>query len=276
MQSVSVIIAFYNNIEFLEWILAGFSRQDFTDFEIVLADDGSTQDTTDQIPQIQGKFGLKVRHIWHEDEGWRKNIILNKAIASCQSEYLIFIDGDCIPHKSFVKEHYNNRLKNTFLAGRRVHLSPRINAQLSIQKIKEGYLENPWVYFMDSFKHRPRAKNAEKSIYLKSRWLRDWVNRKPKGLLGCNMSMYRKDLLALNGFDERYLHPGIGEDDDLTLRAGNAGIQIKTVQNLAIQYHIWHKKSNPSGHEENLKILIENKNANLGATPYSILDENEN
>lgn len=265
----SVIVAFYNNLEFLELVLAGFQRQNFRSFEVVIADDGSTQSVVNELETLKKNYEFPIRHVWHEDNGWRKNIILNKAVEIAEGNYLIFIDADCIPHQSFVNDHWQSRKRGSFQAGRRVHLSPRINQKLDVSEVKSGCLEKPSRYFIDSLKSRPKTKNAEKAIRIPSSILRSLVNQRKKKLLGCNMSMFKEDLLTLNGFDERYLHPGTGEDVDLNLRAVNAGFEIKSLQWSAIQYHIWHKSNNPTRHPDNLKILQENSQNKISATVYS-------
>lgn len=267
--AVSVIVAFYNNLKFLRLVLAGFERQTFKAFELVIADDGSREEVVNEINILRSSYAFPIAHVWHQDDGWKKNIILNQAIAKSTGEFLIFIDADCIPHKAFISDHYLSRQKNVFLAGRRVHLSPRINNKLTERGVKGGMLEAPFQYFLDSLLPKPRTRNSEKAIYIKNRYLKKFLNRKPTKLLGCNMSMYKADLLRLNGFDERYLHAGTGEDVDLNLRAENSNFQIKSIKNQAIQYHLWHPRSNHTKNSDNLKLLKENDENKVTATHYS-------
>jgi glycosyltransferase involved in cell wall biosynthesis len=267
---VSIIIAFYNNPHMLNWVLTGFQRQDFNEFEIVIADDGSREEVISEIMDLKKSYSFPIQHVWHEDKGWRKTQILNKAVQASKSPYLVFIDGDCIPHRAFVREHFENRLEKTILAGRRVHLSKRLSHQLDEQKISHGFLEKPARLFWDSILSKPATKNAEKSIYLKSKFLRKWANRKPKDLLGCNLSLHKNDLLELNGFDERYVNPGTGEDTDIYWRSKFAGFKIKPVLNLAIQYHVWHKKGDRSKMDDNNVILNQTKAQGLVYTPFGI------
>ncbi|MCP4458995.1 MAG: glycosyltransferase [Cytophagales bacterium] len=268
----SVIVAFYNNIPNLNLVLAGFERQNFTDFEIVLADDGSNQSTVEQLNQIISNCPLRVQHVWHEDRGWRKTQILNKALKTSKGKTLIFIDGDCVPHRAFVNEHVLNTESGVFLAGRRVHLSSLITDKLTEQRVKDGYLESPVRLLLDSLHKKPRTKNAERSIYLKSSILRKVTNLKQRDLLGCNMSMRKQDLLYLNGFDERYIHPCTGEDTDIFVRLKFAGFRVKTMINTAIQYHLWHKKGERSEMEINNKILSETKKLKQYHTPYGVIN----
>src|SRR5688572_21265186 len=122
-------------------ILAALERQSFKNFEVVIADDGSKAEVVHEIKEIQTKSPLQIQHIWHEDIGFRKTKILNESIRKSNSDYLIFIDGDCIPHHKFVEEHFANREENFLLAGRRVNLSAKLSAALTADKIKAGFLE---------------------------------------------------------------------------------------------------------------------------------------
>ena len=116
-MKASVIFTTYNHPKWLENVLWGFSVQSYKDFEIIVADDGSTDETRDVINNFVKQSGIAVKHIWHEDNGFQKCRILNRAIVASESEYLIFTDGDCIPHEDFVKNHIDLAEDNTFLSG---------------------------------------------------------------------------------------------------------------------------------------------------------------
>lgn len=268
MIKISVIISFYNNIEWLRLVLAGFSRQSFKDFEVIISDDGSRTDVVTKIKQLIDKYPFPIQHVWHEDKGWRKNIILNKSIQAAKAEYLLFIDADCVPHKHFVKEHFNNQVNFTVLTGRRVNLSASITKNLNEKKIVGGYLECTGLiksFFLKAF---GKGSHVENGVYVSSKLIRKKINNSDRGILGCNFSMHKSDLLAVNGFDERYLKPAVGEDTDLELRLRNNAMKVKTLKHLAIQYHLYHKTllRDPS----NLDILNDNKKNNVSYTPFGI------
>ena len=109
MVKTSVIAAFYNNIQYLKLVLAGFERQTEKDFELIIADDGSNEEVVKEIESIASNYSFRIKHIWHPDKGFRKNKILNQAILTSESDYLIFIDSDCVPHSKFVEEHLNEK-----------------------------------------------------------------------------------------------------------------------------------------------------------------------
>ena len=119
----TLIISFYNNFPFLKLVLGGLERQTVKDFEIIIADDGSNEECKRKIMEYDKNSALNIKHQWHKDEGWQKNRILNQAIVASKANYLVFIDGDCIPHRAFIEEHICNSKTKTALAGRRVNLS---------------------------------------------------------------------------------------------------------------------------------------------------------
>ena len=267
---VSLIISFYNDIEWLKLILAGLERQSFTNFEVIIADDGSRPEIVREIEAVSASAKFPVTEVWHEDVGWRKNIILNKAIVASSGEYLIFIDGDCIPHRHFIKEHYLNRQKKTILAGRRVNLSSRVSSRLNPETVRNGKLEKGLLFrlFLQSIIFKDGS-HTENGVYLGNSWLKKKLNKKKgRGILGSNFSIYKEDMLALNGFDERYLLPAVGEDTDINHRAIFAGYKIRTLKHLAIQYHKFHKKLVRS--PKNKEILEMNIAEGKGYTKYGI------
>ena len=256
MKKAAVIISFYNNLDFLKHLLAGFSRQTEKSFEVIISDDGSKEAIVTELHKIIPNYNFNIKHVWHEDNGWQKNKILNKAIGATEAPYLIFLDGDCIPHRSFVEEHLNNAEDQTILTGRRVYLTEKFSKTLTEKYVREGGLEN-------IVKHiKNKTWQWENGIYLGKSPLRHLFNKKIKGVLGCNFSTSKQAMLMLNGFDERYKYPTVGEDVDIEYRLRNANHKVKTLKFLAIQYHLWHKKLTREMTPQNMKILeeaIENK-----------------
>lgn len=270
-MSVSVIISFYNKIEVLKLLLAGFDRQSFEDFEVIIADDGSKEEVVAEINQLKSVYSFELKHEWHPDDGWQKNIILNKAIEASQGEYLIFVDGDCIPHQHFVKDHYQNRESRVLLTGRRVKLSEKISKQLTADEVGVGKLDRRFfsAVVLDSF--FGKTKHIEKGYRLGGLvpQVKPRVNPK-REVLGCNFSLHKSDMLGINGFDERYKGPGIGEDIDIDLRFTNGGGEIRLFKFGAIQYHVYHPVLSRYDKKNNIKILEENKSNHVIATPYGL------
>ncbi len=267
MLKASLIISFYKKLDYLKLILAGFERQTFRDFEIIIADDGSDEKIVEQIEKYSKQVSFKLKHVWHEDQGFRKNRILNRAITSSETDYLIFIDGDCVPHSEFIKEHIQNSHKEICLTGRRVNLSQKITNKLTTANVKDGFLENNNLLLIEDGL-LGKSFYVERGFYLKNKFLRDFFNKKKRGLLGCNFSLYKETMLKINGFDERYEAPSIGEDSDIQYRLELLGIKIQSINNIAVQYHLYHKLQERP--QKNLDLFEEVKKKEEFFTKYGI------
>lgn len=271
MPTISVIISFYKRVDYLRLVFAGLERQTFNDFEVIIADDGSDETVKKQVQQLRHSGPFPTRYVWHEDRGFRKNKILNCAIRAAQSPYLIFIDGDCVLHRNFIREHYNYRAKQVCLSGKRVLLSEKLTELLSPDKVSEGCLEHHfWKLVFDNLAGQSTL--VEKGWYFKNPLLRKLINSKNRGLIGCNFSLYKNDIAAINGFDERYELPYVGEDTDVEYRLRLNGVSIQPLYNIAIQYHLFHPKQPRSG--KNLAIFNKVQKMKTAYTPYGIINRN--
>jgi glycosyltransferase involved in cell wall biosynthesis len=249
-------------------ILAALERQSFADFEVIIADDGSRAEVVNGIRQIISSSPLSIQHVWHDDKGFRKTKILNEAIRKSRSSYLIFIDGDCIPHRKFVEEHYLNRQPHVLLAGRRVYLSEKLSARLNESKIRNGYLDGRFLIDLMVDGIFGKSSHVIKGFYIKHKGLRTFLNRSMKGVLGSNFSVHKEDMEAINGFDERYEAPAVGEDTDIELRLGWNNVKFSMVKNIAVQYHIYHKKLPRT--DKNMDILAQVMKERRPFTPYGL------
>jgi glycosyltransferase involved in cell wall biosynthesis len=267
MIKASVIAAFYNNIKYLKLVLAGFERQTESDFELIIADDGSKEDVVKEIESIAANHSFRIKHIWHPDKGFRKNKILNQAIVASETDYLIFIDSDCVPHSKFVEEHLNESIENTVCTGRRVNLSQKVTDLLTEEKIREGFLESNNILLLEDALFG-QSNYVEKGFYLENKFLRRILNKKYRGLLGCNFSLNKKDILAINGFDERYEAPSIGEDSDIEFRLSLNGVKVKSLNHIAVQYHLYHKLQERL--QKNLDLFNEVKKSGIAYTPFGL------
>jgi glycosyltransferase involved in cell wall biosynthesis len=267
MIKASVIAAFYNKIDCLKLVLAGFERQTKKDFELIIADDGSNEEVVKEIESIASNYSFRIKHIWHPDKGFRKNKILNQAILASENEYMIFIDSDCVPHSKFVEEHLNEKQENIVLTGRRVNLSKKITDRLTVENIKEGFLESNNLLMIEDALFG-KSNYVEKGFYLQNKFLRTMLNKKYRGLLGCNFSLHKKDLIDINGFDERYEAPSIGEDSDVEFRLGLNGVKVKSLNHIAVQYHLYHKLQERL--LKNLDLFEEVKKSLIAFTPFGL------
>ena len=241
-HKLSLIIAVYNKPENLRFVLAACARQSFKDFEAIIADDGSAPSVKEVVGEAQKLYSFPIVHLWHEDKGWQKNVMLNNAIRASNSNDLVFTDGDCLPSKYFLLDHWNEREENKVLLGRRVETSERWSKALTLEKIQTGEFERYGLKeWMDGL--LGDSLRVEDGLRMPNKTLRAILLRNARGMLGSNFSVAKKHLEAINGFDEMYKGPGCGEDSDVQYRLSLIGVTGKSMRNLAIQYHIWHPRT---------------------------------
>jgi glycosyltransferase involved in cell wall biosynthesis len=250
-KSLSLVIAVYNAVRYLEFIFAALERQTLRDFEVIVADDGSDPAIGELIARSRSRAFFPIAHLWHEDRGFRKNVMLNKAIGASQTDYLVFIDGDCLSHSKFLHDHASTRNGGSVLCGRRVNFSRQITDRLTIEQIRSGTFEKLSAsLLLDGL--MARSSNLEDAIRIESGFIRTLLHRNRARILGCNFSVEKKWLELINGFNEDYRAPGIGEDSDVAFRLELAGARFTTLRYKAILYHLHHPATQVG--EENLRI----------------------
>lgn len=267
---VSLIISFYNKIDILIKVLESVALQTEQDIEVLIADDGSSEDVVNEIKQIIPTFSFPIIHIWHKDKGWRKNTILNKAVVAAKSDYLVFIDGDCILEPHFIEEHYNARKQGEVVTGRRVLLTPKTTTYLLQQKLyKHSFGIGLFFRLLNETLFHHQKTQMEQMIRL-PKWFRTlFIRERKRYILGCNFSLYKSDLLSVNGFDERFLYPGYGEDIDLEFRLARKGIPAKSRKCQLVQFHCYHKHFD-TDYEPNKLLLKQNTDNKITFTPFGI------
>jgi len=244
-MKTALLISTYNWPQALELIFKSIHEQTVLPDEVLIADDGSTQETKDLIDDFARKSTFKVHHVWQEDKGFRKAIILNKAIAQSTCDYIIQIDGDCIMHPKFVEDHKENAAKNVYLYGTRATITKEALPGIFTQR------KTKFNFFSKHIKKRTRT------IYNKILS----KNYKPhaefsSNFRGCNVSFWRNDFIAINGYNENF--EGWGrEDSDLVIRLGNKGVLAKRLRYVGIVYHIYHPENSRDQLNEN--DLIQHK-----------------
>ncbi len=258
MNKLSLIISVYNDVKALDLVLTAVNTQTFRAFEVIIADDGSGNEMQKFIhAHLTKDRTYKLVHIYQEDKGFRKNKILNEAIKKSATNYLVFIDGDCVPHSNFLKEHYENIQNNTVLCGKRVNLSKRLSDELTRNSILDGSFEKvTFKHFYDSWRNKKiRSTYVEEGLIVKSKFLRKIFLKDEPHIVGCNFSLHKKLLEKINGFDENYTGPGIGEDSDPEFRLRLIGTEFQSLRNLAVLFHLYHKKT--FGSNQNLLYFQE-------------------
>jgi glycosyltransferase involved in cell wall biosynthesis len=252
-ELISVIVATYNREDALDAALRGFSRQRDCHFELIVADDGSRPATAEVVARWSGRIGAGVKHVWHEDRGFRLAEIRNRAILASRGSYCIFIDGDCIPRADFVAAHRALAERGWFVAGNRVLLSRALS-----ERVLREHLE-------------PELWNA--AAWLRAR-LAGEVNRLapllrlPLGPMrklqgvnwrsarGGNLAIWRDDLDRVDGFDAAFSGWG-REDSDIVIRLMRSGVRRKDGRFASGVLHLWHPESDRAPLADNEARLAE-------------------
>jgi len=233
-MKISLVVSTYNQPISLGKVLNGISRQSRLPDEILIADDGSGDETRHLIDTWRPTVSVPVHHLWHEDQGFRKTVILNEALRVVAGEYLILLDGDCVPHRHFVADHEQLAEKGFWVQGRRCFVRKDFVPEFDLGRMPI------WRWFIGG-----RLKGIMKGVRLPFPIIQR--ETKQRGIIGCNMSFWREDLFAVNGFDESYSGWGIGEDSDLGTRLYHLGRPRKLVHGRAIVFHLNHP-SLPKNH----------------------------
>ena len=241
----ALLISTYNWPEALRLVMISALSQTHLPSKIIIADDGSAKETEELISEFQLKSAVPIFHFHQTDKGFRKAKNLNKAIAGTDVDYIIQVDGDCILHPNFVKDHLSFAEKGVYLYGSRVNLLP--NAVGEIFKTKKIYFN----VFSSEIKNRTRTLH----IPFLSRLYKSHEGISKK-FRGCNVSFWRKDFITINGYNEDF--EGWGrEDSDLAIRLGNNHIKAKRLRYAGIVYHIFHKINSKDHFELNDKMQKE-------------------
>jgi glycosyltransferase involved in cell wall biosynthesis len=238
-MKVSVIFSTYNAPAWLEKVLWGFFNQTVSDFEIVIADDGSGEETRALIQRMQANSPVPLRHVWQADDGFQKCRILNKAIVAAKGEYLIFTDGDCIPRADFIEQHLRYASQDAYLSGGYFKLPMEISEAITEDDIRSQRAFN--AKWLEQLGLRKSYKNWKLTAHgFWSRLLNRISPAKPTWN-GHNASCHKVHALAINGFDERMQYGG--EDCEFGDRLGNYGLKVKRVRYSAVCVHLDHSRS---------------------------------
>jgi glycosyltransferase involved in cell wall biosynthesis len=239
--SASLFVATYEMPAHLALVCAALERQSADGFEILFCDDGSGPETAAVIREFQARSRIPARHLWQEHQGFRKCRILNQALRESRGEVCVFLDGDCVPHKDYLRDHLEAQESGRYLAGRRVELGPELSGWLRPEHVRAGFFDYPHPRFIASVL-RKDSQHLQRSVRLPWPGLRARLGMdRIDDLKGCNYSVPRAALEALNGFDEEY--EGYGrEDTDIELRLQNHGLRIKSLKGVALQFHVWHPR----------------------------------
>jgi glycosyltransferase involved in cell wall biosynthesis len=235
MMRISVIVTTYNRPDALAAVLEGYLVQTDRKFQLIIADDGSKDETKEVVSSYGRRAAFPVEHVWQEDQGFRAAAIRNRALAATGADYVIFSDGDCIPLPDFVARHRLLAEKGWFVVGNRILLSEAFTNRI----LSGDVAVHTWDVLLSLSLLSPLRKAKP------HRW---------EGAMTCNLAAWRDDLLFINGFDETYSGWGL-EDSDLVIRLIQSGLGRKSARFAAPVLHLWHKENDRSGLAENRRRL---------------------
>lgn len=239
----SVIVTTYNKPRELELVLCGLVAQKVAPLEILIADDGSTPDTAELIEKWSALCSTPIRHVWHEDLGFRKSKICNQAVAQSNGDYLIFLDGDSIPHPLWVNDHIVAATENTVLCGRRVRLGPKISEQIDLSYVQSGKLK------IFSKQLIASAVDGETKRYLLGIRMPALLARcfhpTERRLMGVNFSLHKLLWEKIGGAFEAD-GKRCREDAELEIQLISNGVRRYPLINRAIVFHLYHPERAPN------------------------------
>jgi len=226
--AVSLIINTFNQPDYLERVLRAVAGQSSRPEEVLVADDGSGEETRGVIRAWTAKEGLRIRHAWQPHEGFRRARILNQALAGATAAYVVFLDGDTVPHPEFVADHRALARAGAFIQGHRTLVEQRAATEFGRGEFGQDRRRALWQGQIRGLKHA-------------FRWPRPLVRRRMdlEGIRGCNLGIWRADLVRVNGYNEAFVGWG-REDSELAVRLMNTGTQRLDARGWALCFHLWH------------------------------------
>jgi glycosyltransferase involved in cell wall biosynthesis len=227
-MTLALVINTFDQPDYLARVLAAVARQTVPPDEVLLADDGSAPLTRDLFLQWAAVQSCHTAHVWQPHDGFRRSHILNQAIAAARADYLVFLDGDSLPHPNFVSDHRAAARRGCFVQGHRALVKPHAAA---------------WFGKNDFYRDRRHAFWQNQIAGLKNTFRWPFVVVKVKnhlrGIRGCNLAIWRDDLVRVNGYNEAFTGWG-REDSELAARLLNTGLQRLDMRGRALCFHLWH------------------------------------
>ena len=276
-MNTAVIVTTYNRPDALAIVLDGYCGQSDQDFCLIVADDGSKQETGEVVRHYARRAPFLLTHTWQEDKGFRAAAIRNRALASTHADYIIFTDGDCVPSRHFVRTHKQLAEPGYFLGANRVLLSATltdriVHERLPIHAWRGLDWARSWLRW-DVNRLLPLLKLPDGPF-------RKWAPDRWKGVKTCNLSAWRSDLVRVNGLDESYEGWGL-EDSDLVIRLLHVGVKHKDARFAAPVFHLWHSEQDRlmlPANQQRLDALLRSTTvrASLGLDQYDLAERCSN
>jgi len=252
-QTMSVVITTYNRPDALAAVLAACFLQDDKNFEIIIADDGSTANTRDCIARLAAGAPVPVKHVWQPDDGFRAAMARNRGTLAATGDYIIFLDGDCVPQRDFISRHRALAQPGFLVSGSRILLSQRFTERA----LRDG-IDVAGLGLLARLRLRLGG-DLNKVLQTMLRWPDvGRVRRKFswRRIKSCNLAVWKQDLMAVNGFDESFTGWG-HEDSDLVVRLFHAGVLRKDGAMATEVLHLWHREAERDQESSNRRIVLE-------------------
>lgn len=249
---ISLIIATYNWPEALRACVEGCFRQSDRNFEIIIADDGSGEATRALVEELQARSPVPLRHVWQPDDGFRLAESRNNGILAASGDYIVTLDGDCVPQQDFIARHRALAEPGYMVTGSRILLSEAFSKRVLFDAIDLQSLSVGEIL-------RYRLQGLGKAAQLLAK-LPDLGRRRHRfsfrRIKGCNMAFWRSDLERVNGFDESFRGWGY-EDSDAVARLFHAGVMRKDGAYATEVFHLWHREAKRDQASSNQHIVLE-------------------
>jgi glycosyltransferase involved in cell wall biosynthesis len=251
--TLSVVISTYNWPQALRAVVEGFFSQTDMDFEIVIADDGSGAATRDCVEELRARAPVPLKHVWQPDIGYRLAMSRNRGIRACSGDYVLVVDGDCIPQRNYIAQHRKLARRGFMVTGSRILLNPAAS-----ERVLAGSLDLQAIGLADKLRLRLRGETNKLPQML---WTLPDLGREKsrfsfRRIKGCNMGIWRDDLERINGFDESFQGWG-HEDADLVVRLFHAGVMRKDGAFATEVYHLWHREAKRDQESSNKRVVLE-------------------
>ncbi|QOG11494.1 glycosyltransferase [Arcobacter sp. FWKO B] len=272
-MKVSLIIAVYKDVEALKLIIESLRYQTYTNFEVIIAEDGEYPPMKEYIDTIKD---LDVKHTTQEDLGVRKSRSQNNAIRVSSGDYLIFIDGDCILYSDFIENHIKLSSHKIIVTGRRVNLGPSYSNMLRTNYITSLWLEKNFLkQYLKISNDAKEEKHTEEGFKIKPFGLIHKIinyiyKNKQISILGCNFSCYKQAMLDINGFDEGLGNSAFASDTDLEWRFRGLGYNIISAKYITNLFHLYHKRKEGVFIRGMMEQIEQNKVNNLFKCEFGI------
>lgn len=259
-DTISVIVTTYNRPDALTAVLRALLDQTDRNFEVIVADDGSTNATRTAVQSLQAALPVagpkRLIHAWQPDDGFRASAARNLGVFSSRGDYLIFLDGDCVPRPNFVERHRLIAERGYMVSGSRVLLSERLTKSLLSTANVTSAHARPMSYWLA----QRLSGNTNKFfplICLPDSPVRHYRSVKWSRIKSCNLAIWRDDFESVNGFDESFVGWG-HEDADLVLRLARFGVRRKGGAFSTEVFHLWHREYSRNTESEN-RVRVEER-----------------